>query len=51
MEKKILLAAAVFLVDWLLYFLPFTAIFLIYVMFFKPVWFRDWVLAIYNDSW
>ena len=41
---------AVFLVDIVFFVVPLTTIFLGYVIFAKPRWFRDFVLLIYDEE-
>jgi hypothetical protein len=42
-KKRILLAIGILLVDLVVFFLPLTALFLIYILFFNPPWFRDFL--------
>jgi hypothetical protein len=41
--KRILLAVGILLVDLFIFFLPLTALFLIYIIIFNPPWFRDFL--------
>jgi hypothetical protein len=41
--KRILLAVGILLVDLFIFFLPLTALFLIYIIVFNPPWFRDFL--------
>jgi hypothetical protein len=43
MTQRVLLAAAIVLVDLVAFFLPLTALMLAYVIVFNPPWFRDFV--------
>jgi len=43
MTNKILLSIGVLLVDLLIFFLPLTALFLIYILFYNPPWFRGFL--------
>jgi hypothetical protein len=43
MSKRIALAAGVLVVDLGIFFLPLTAIFLIYILLVNPPWFRDFL--------
>ena len=43
MKKRILLSAGILLVDLFVFFLPLTALFLIYIIVFNPAWFRDFL--------
>jgi hypothetical protein len=42
-NKKILLSMAIMGVDLAVFFLPLTAIFLIYILMVNPPWFRDFL--------
>jgi hypothetical protein len=42
-KKRILLAIGILLVDLIVFFLPLTALFLIYILLFNPPWFRDFL--------
>lgn len=46
--QKILFTALILLVDMLLFMLPITAFVVIYVIWARPVWFRDWVENLYR---
>ena len=46
--EKILISAAILLVDLLLFMLPITAFVLIYIIWFRPPWFKDWVAGLYD---
>ena len=41
--KRILLAVGILLVDLFIFFLPLTALFLIYIIVYNPPWFRDFL--------
>jgi hypothetical protein len=41
--KRIFLAVGILLVDLFIFFLPLTALFLIYIIVFNPSWFRDFL--------
>ncbi|MBU4425091.1 MAG: hypothetical protein L6406_15495 [Desulfobacterales bacterium] len=41
--KRILLAVGILLVDLIVFFLPLTALFLIYIIVYNPPWFRDFL--------
>jgi len=43
MTKRLLLAAGILLVDILVFFLPLTALFLIYILLYNPPWFREFL--------
>jgi hypothetical protein len=43
MWKRLLLCAGVLLVDLGVFFLPLTAIFLIYIVLYNPPWFREFL--------
>ena len=42
-NRRILLGVAVLLVDLIVFFLPLSAIFLMYIIIFNPPWFRDFL--------
>lgn len=42
-NKKILLSMAIMGIDLAVFFLPLTAIFLIYILMVNPLWFRDFL--------
>ncbi len=42
-KKKILLSLAIMGIDLAVFFLPLTAIFLIYILMVNPPWFRDFL--------
>lgn len=48
--EKILLTAGILLIDVLLFMLPITAFFAIYIIWAKPTWFYDWVRGLYESS-
>ena len=41
--NRILLAAALLLLDLVLFFLPLTAVFFAYIIIFNPPWFREFI--------
>jgi len=43
MTKRILLSAGILAIDLIVFFLPLTAIFLIYILLFNPPWFREFL--------
>jgi len=43
MTKRILFSAGILLVDFLVFFLPLTALFLVYILIFNPPWFREFL--------
>lgn len=43
MTKRILISLGILSIDLVIFFLPLTAIFLIYVLIFNPPWFRDFL--------
>ncbi|MCK4788274.1 MAG: hypothetical protein KAV87_31320 [Desulfobacteraceae bacterium] len=49
MTKRIILATVILLVDLFMFYLPLTALFLIYILIFNPPWFRDFLNNM-NDS-
>ncbi len=43
MPKRIMIALLVLVVDLAIFFLPLTALFLIYIIIVNPPWFRQWL--------
>lgn len=43
MTQRVLLSAGILLVDFIVFFLPLTALFLIYIIMVNPVWFREFL--------
>ena len=43
MNKRILICVGILLVDLAVFFLPLTALFLIYILIVNPPWFRDFL--------
>ncbi len=43
MSKRVLLCLGILAVDLLIFFLPLTALFLIYILLYNPPWFRDFL--------
>ena len=43
MSKRILLSMGILLIDLTIFFLPLTALFLIYIILFNPSWFRKFL--------
>lgn len=43
MGKRILLSLGILLVDLAVFFLPLTAVFLVYILIVNPPWFRDFL--------
>jgi hypothetical protein len=43
MSKRILLCLGILSVDLLIFFLPLTALFLVYIILYNPPWFRDFL--------
>ena len=41
--NRIVLAAALLLLDLVFFFLPLTAVFFTYIIIFNPPWFRDFI--------
>ncbi len=46
---KIFIAAIVLLVDIVFFVLPIATIFVAVILFFRPPWFRDFILDLYAD--
>jgi len=49
MSKRILLCLGILLVDLLIFFLPLTALFLIYILLYNPPWFREFLNNLDNQ--
>lgn len=47
--ERILLIAIVFLVDVLIFMLPIMAFFAAYVIWWRPAWFKEWILELYES--
>lgn len=43
MAKRILICMGILLIDLAVFFLPLTALFLIYILIVNPPWFRDFL--------
>ena len=43
LTNRILIALGILLVDLAVFFLPLTALFLIYILFYNPPWFREFL--------
>ncbi len=49
-SQRIVLAAAIILVDVVAFALPLTGFFAAYVLLARPLWFRDWVNELYRPD-
>ena len=47
--ERLLVASVILLLDILIFALPLTALFAVYVLMARPVWFKDWILRVYED--
>ena len=43
LERRMLIAASLLFVDVIIFFIPMAAIFLGYIILFRPKWFQIWV--------
>ena len=43
MKKRIFISVGILLVDLIVFVLPLTALFLIYIIIYNPEWFRDFL--------
>ena len=43
MSKRMLLCLGILAIDLLIFFLPLTALFLIYILLYNPPWFREFL--------
>ena len=48
--QRVLLSIGILLVDLLIFFLPLTAFFLIYILMYNPTWFRDFLNTLDNTA-
>jgi uncharacterized membrane protein YbaN (DUF454 family) len=48
--KRIFLSLGILLVDVVIFYLPLTAFFLIYILMFNPPWFRDFLNHMDNST-
>ena len=48
--QRLLLSAGILMVDLLVFFLPLTAFFLIYILMYNPAWFRDFLNSLDNST-
>ena len=44
MSKRVLLCLGILAIDLLIFFLPLTALFLIYILLYNPPWFREFLI-------
>ena len=49
-NQRILICALILLIDLAVFFLPLTAIFLIYIILQNPAWFREFLQQIDQES-
>ncbi len=50
MTKRLLLSAGILAVDLIVFFLPLTAFFLIYILLYNPPWFREFLQNLDKQS-
>jgi hypothetical protein len=50
MTQRLLLSGGILLVDLLIFFLPLTAFFLIYILMYNPAWFREFLNMLDNAA-
>ena len=50
MTKRIILSLGILLVDLFIFFLPLTALFIIYILIFNPSWFRNFLTNLNNSN-
>ena len=43
MTQRIILSAGILLLDVIVFFLPLSAVFLVYIIMVNPIWFRDFL--------
>lgn len=48
--ERILLITIIILVDMLIFMLPISALFAGYILWFRPLWFREWIDRLYNSD-
>ena len=49
-SERVIIAAAIFLFDLVVFFLPVAAIIIAYVLIMKPPWFPQWVERVYAPA-
>lgn len=49
MRNRVLIGVGILLVDLIVFFLPLTAIFLIYIVIYNPPWFRKFLNDLDDD--
>lgn len=49
-SERIIIAAAIFIFDLVVFFLPVAAIIIAYVLIVKPPWFPQWVERVYTPA-
>ena len=47
--ERLFIAMVIVLVDMLIFALPLTAFFAVYILMARPLWFRDWIDKVYAD--
>lgn len=49
LSDRVLISAIIVLVEMMIFFLPLSAFFAVYVLLARPRWFRDWINELYTD--
>jgi len=47
---RILLSVGIILIDLIIFFLPLTALFLVYIILYNPPWFREFLNKLNQDE-
>jgi len=47
---RILLSLGIILIDLIIFFLPLTALFLVYIILYNPPWFREFLNKLNHDA-
>ena len=50
MQKRLLLALGIVLIDLVIFFLPLTSFFLAYVIIYNPPWVKDFIAVLDNKN-
>ena len=50
LSQRVLLAAAILIIDVVAVFIPLSALVAAYIILARPPWFREWVGSLYSES-
>jgi hypothetical protein len=48
-NQRLLLALVILICDILIFVIPVTAVFACYILLYRPTWFQEWILQLYQD--